>query len=72
MRDASKLTEAEKAVEMRLDAERRAQNCKIDIENVLKRWGCQIDPKVQLSSAGIRLAYGIIPQIVVEAKPVPK
>ncbi len=59
--NTSKMTDSEKAVESALEAQRRAQNCLIDIQNVLKRWNCAIDPIIQISGQGVGRSYAVIP-----------
>lgn len=61
LRDVSKMTDTERQVESAIDAERRAKNCLIDIEKVLVRWNCRIDPMVTISSQGIQAGFGVIP-----------
>jgi hypothetical protein len=53
LKDVSKLTEAEQQIESQIEAKRRTDNCMVDIQNVLKRWNCVIDPVITLSGQGI-------------------
>ena len=64
LRDVSKMTDTEKQIENAVDAQRRSQNCLIDVENALKRWNCRIEPVVTISSQGIQMAYGVAPLMV--------
>jgi len=64
LRDVSKMTDTEKQIENAVDAQRRSQNCLIDVENALKRWNCRIEPVVTISSQGIKMAYGVAPLMV--------
>jgi len=66
LRDVKKLTEAEKQVELAVDAQRRSKNCLVDVENVLKRWNCRIEPIVQISSKGIQTSFAVAPLITVK------
>jgi hypothetical protein len=67
LKDVSKLTDSEKAIEVRLEAERRSNNCKIDIQGVLKKWDCQLDPQISISRSGVRVNYEIIAIVRVPA-----
>ena len=53
LKDVSKMTDTEREIEIGVEANRRAQNCMIDIKNALNRWKCQIEPMVQISGSGI-------------------
>ncbi len=66
LRDVDKMTESERRVEMELDAKRRADNCLVDIRNVLNKWSCKIDPMVQISSQGVGTSFAIVPLITVK------
>jgi hypothetical protein len=46
-------TDAEREIRLGVDAQRRAQNCMIDIKNTLNKWKCQIEPMIQISGSGI-------------------
>ncbi len=48
-------------VENAIDAKRRSENCMVDIQNVLKRWNCMINPMVIISGRGIQPNFEIIP-----------
>ena len=63
LRDVSKLTDSERAVELGIDAQRRANNCIVDIKNALAKWKCAIDPILQISGQGIARSYAIIPLV---------
>ena len=63
LKDTSKMIDTEKEIELGIDAQRRANNCLVDIKNVLKKWGCTIDPIVQISSQGIGRSYAVIPLV---------
>ena len=66
LRDVSKMTDSERQVESAIEADGRAKNCLIDIQNVLKRWNCRIEPIVTISSQGIQTAFGVSPLMVVK------
>ncbi len=45
-----------------IDAEVRMKNCWIDIQKILKRWNCQINPVVEISGArGMTCGFNIVP-----------
>jgi hypothetical protein len=51
-------------VERGMDAKRRADNCLIDIQNVLKRCMCVIDPRIEISSStGVKSSFAIVPLV---------
>ena len=56
-------TDAEKEIERGIDAQRRANNCMVDIQNALSKWKCTIDPIVQISGQGISRSYAVIPLV---------
>ena len=66
LRDVSKMTDTERQVESAVEAQARSRNCFIDIENILKRWNCKIDPVVQISGQGIQTGFGVSPMIEVK------
>lgn len=66
LRDVSKMTDTERQVESAVEAQARSKNCVIDIENVLKRWNCRIEPIVTISSQGIQMSWGISPMMMVK------
>jgi len=67
LKDVSKMTDTERRVETAVEGQARVRNCFIDIEKVLKRWSCRIDPMVQISGqSGIQVGFNIVP--VVEVK----
>ena len=66
LRDVRKMTDAERQVESAVEAQARSRNCLIDIEGVLKRWNCRIEPVVTISSQGIQTTFGIAPLMVVK------
>lgn len=66
LRDVSKMTDTERQVEGAVMAKRRADNCLIDIQNVLKRWNCRVDPMVQISGQGIQTGFNIVPMMEVK------
>ncbi len=66
LRDVSKMTDTERQVETAVEAQARSRNCLIDIQNVLKRWNCRIDPMVQISGQGIEMGFNVVP--IVEVK----
>ena len=57
------VSEVEKRAEMGLDAQRRAQNCLIDIKKILDRWECQIEGVVQIAGDRISTSYMVVPLI---------
>ncbi len=63
LRDISKMTDSEREIELGIDAQRRANNCLVDIKNVLAKWKCTIDPIIQISGQGISRSYAIIPLV---------
>jgi len=63
LRDVRKMTDTEKEVELGIDAQRRANNCLVDIKNALAKWRCTIDPIIQISSQGIGRSYVITPLV---------
>lgn len=64
LRDVNKMTDTEKEVELGIDAQVRAQNCLIDIKKVLERWGCVIDPVIQITGNGItKGSYMVVPLV---------
>lgn len=66
LRDMSKMTDSERQVESAVEAQRRSKNCLVDIENVLKRWNCRIEPVITISSQGIQTAFAVAPLMVVK------
>ncbi len=66
MNDISKMTDTERQVESAIESSLRSKNCLIDIENVLKRWNCRIEPVITISSQGIQTAFGVAPLMVVK------
>jgi hypothetical protein len=48
-------------VESALEAERRAQNCMVDLKNVLERWQCRINPIITISGMGVMPKFEIVP-----------
>ena len=66
LKDVSKMTDSERQVESAIEAQGRSKNCLIDIENVLKRWNCRIEPIVTISSQGIQTAFGVAPMVGVK------
>jgi hypothetical protein len=45
-----------------IDAEVRMRNCWIDIQKILKRWNCKINPVVSISGAqGLNIGFNIVP-----------
>ncbi len=63
LRDISKMTDSEREIELGIDAQRRANNCLVDIKNVLAKWKCTIDPIIQISSQGIGRSYSVVPLV---------
>lgn len=63
LKDLNKMTDTEKEIELGIDAQRRANNCLVDIKNALARWKCTLDPIVQISSQGISRTYAVIPLV---------
>lgn len=44
-----------------IDAEVRSRNCLIDIQKILKRWNCGINPIVNISGAqGMTCGFSIV------------
>jgi hypothetical protein len=68
IREIRPMTDSEKAIEIKLEAERRSSNCKIDIQNILKKWDCQMDPQIMISRGGIRVNYEVIAIVKVPTK----
>jgi len=66
LRDVSKMTDTERQVESAVEAQGRSKNCLIDIEKVLRRWNCRIEPIVTISSQGIQTAFGVAPMTEVK------
>jgi len=66
LKDVSKMTDTERQVESAVEAQARVRNCFIDIEKVLKRWNCKIDPMVQISGQGIQTGFNIVPMVEVK------
>jgi hypothetical protein len=58
------MTDSERQVEAALDADRRSKNCLVDVQNVLKRWNCVIDPMVMVSTKGVMVSWGVIALMV--------
>ena len=51
-------------VEIGVDAQRRSQNCLIDIRNALERYKCTIEPVIQITGSGIsKGTYMVIPLV---------
>ena len=45
-----------------VDAEVRMKNCWIDIQKILRRWNCQINPVVNISGAqGMTCGFNVVP-----------
>ena len=63
LKDVNKMTDTEREVELGIDAQRRANNCLVDIKNVLAKWKCTIDPIVQISGQVISGTYAVIPLV---------
>ena len=64
LKDVSKMTDTEKEIEIGIEAGRRAQNCMIDIKDVLNKWKCQIEPMIQISGSGIvKGTFMVVPLI---------
>ena len=63
LKDVSKMTDTEKEIELGIDAQRRANNCLVDIKNTLNKWKCTIDPVIQISGQGIARSYAVIPLV---------
>jgi len=66
LRDMSKMTDSERQVESAIEAQTRSKNCLIDIQNVLKKWNCRIEPMMTLTSQSVQTAYGIAPMVEVK------
>lgn len=66
LRDVSKMTDTERQVESAVEAEGRAKNCLVDIERILARWNCRINPMVTVSAQGIQAGFGIVPLMTVK------
>ncbi len=60
MGELRQLTDSEKKVENALDGKRRANNCFVDVKNVLERWNCAINPVVIISGKGIVPHFEIV------------
>lgn len=63
LRDVNRMTDTEREIELGIDAQRRANNCLVDIKNALAKWKCTIDPIVQISGQGISRSYAVIPLV---------
>jgi len=63
LKDVSKMTDAEREIELGVDAQQRANNCLIDIKKILERWQCTIDPVLQMSTQGIKGTFLVVPLI---------
>ena len=63
LKDVSKMTDTEREIETAVEAQRRANNCLIDIKNVLAKWKCTIDPVIQISGQGIARSYMVVPLV---------
>jgi hypothetical protein len=62
--DKTDVKKAMNEVEIGADAQRRAQNCLIDIKNALERWKCMIEPIIQVTGNGIiKGTYMVIPLV---------
>jgi len=68
LREVSKMTDSERQVESAIEVQGRSRNCLIDIENILKRWNCRIEPIVTISSQGIQTGYGVAPMTEVKIR----
>ena len=67
LRDISKMTDSERQVESAVEAQARSKNCMIDIQNILKRWNCRIEPVMTISSfQGIQANYAVVPMVEVK------
>jgi len=55
------LVKSDKIVEEAISADLRAKNCLIDVQRILARWNCRINPMVQISGAGITVNFQIVP-----------
>lgn len=55
------LNEVDNSVETVMEEKRRSENCMVDIQNVLKRWRCAINPMVTISGRGIQPNFEIVP-----------
>jgi hypothetical protein len=56
--------DADKQVEAAIDADRRAKNCMVDVQNALKKWNCQIEPILTLTSRGVQGAWAVEPLMI--------
>jgi len=63
LKDVSKTTDTEREIELGIDAQRRANNCLVDIKNALAKWKCTIDPIIQISGQGIGRSYAVTPLV---------
>jgi hypothetical protein len=62
--DKENVAKAMNEVEIGVDAQRRAQNCIIDIKNALERYQCVIEPIIQITGNGItKGSYMVIPLV---------
>ncbi len=66
LRDVSKMTDTERQVESAVEAQRRSKNCLVDIENVLRRWNCRIEPVMTISFQGIQTSFAVVPGVEVK------
>ena len=55
------LVNPDKIVEEAISADLRAKNCLIDIQRVLGRWNCRINPMVQISGTGVSVNFQVVP-----------
>lgn len=58
-----KMTDTEKEIDLGIDAQRRANNCLVDIKNALAKWKCTIDPIMQISGQRISSSFAVIPLV---------
>ena len=54
-------SESERIVETALEMDLRAKNCLVDIQRVLERWNCRINPIVQISGMGVSTNFHVVP-----------
>ena len=59
------LIKTDKIVEEAISSDIRAKNCLVDIQNALKRWGCRINPIIELSGMGMKTNFQVVPMQII-------
>ena len=55
------LIKSDKIVEEAISADLRAKNCLVDIQKILVRWNCRINPMIEISGMGIKCNFQVVP-----------